>query len=282
MKKKQLIWIGVATCASILIAIILSFVLNVLFKVHSDGIFSAEWEAGDALNYAASMFGAVGTIVLGYVAYKQNDKLQKMEDNNYIANFSSTIILKSIYSELVNKKSTRIDPNEHCEQIIKEKDLQENKPYIDYKFTCRAKIIGDVIPAFIHIKKCDISYSDETKTNMDDSIYGVNLLDNYSRLAIYNQDCAMFEITYLINCDKRDKFEKLFEHDKCTVIVEIEFDVVSIKNVLTKFKCRAYCKAKRECNEIKWSDDKPQLFFYGHDIVKLKDLKIAGEKRNHE
>lgn len=27
MKKKQLIWIGVATCASILIAIILSFVL---------------------------------------------------------------------------------------------------------------------------------------------------------------------------------------------------------------------------------------------------------------
>ena len=162
MKKKQLIWIGVATCASILIAIILSFVLNVLFKVHSDGIFSAEWEAGDALNYAASMFGAVGTIVLGYVAYKQNDKLQKMEDNNYIANFSSTIILKSIYSELVNKKSTRIDPNEHCEQIIKEKDLQENKPYIDYKFTCKAKIIGDVIPAFIHIKKCDISYSDET------------------------------------------------------------------------------------------------------------------------
>ena len=48
-----------------------------LFKVHSDGIFSAEWKAGDALNYAASIFGAVGTIVLGYVAYKQNDKLQK-------------------------------------------------------------------------------------------------------------------------------------------------------------------------------------------------------------
>lgn len=39
MKKKQLIWIGVATGATILIAIILSFVLNVLFKVHTDGIF---------------------------------------------------------------------------------------------------------------------------------------------------------------------------------------------------------------------------------------------------
>ena len=279
MKKKQLIWIGAVV---ILIAIILAFGLNMLFKVHTDGIFSAEWGAGDALNYAASIFGAVGTIILGYVAYRQNDRLQEMENNNYISNFSSTIMLNGIYVEMVNKKSTRMDPNEHCEQVIKEKDLQCNKSYVAYKFTCEAKIIGDVIPAFIHIRKCDISYSDETETNMDDSIYGVNLLDNYSRLAIYNQDCAMFEITYLINCDKRDKFEKLFEHDKCTVIVEIVFDVVSIKNVLTKFKCRAYCRAKRECNEIKWSDYKPQLFFYGHDIVKLKDLKIAGEKRNHE
>ncbi len=281
MKKKQLIWIGVATCASILIAIILSFVLNVLFKVHSDGIFSAEWEAGDALNYAASIFGAVGTIVLGYVAYKQNDKLQKMEDNNYIANFSSTIILKSIYSELVKKKPTRIDPNEHCEQIIKEKNLQENKPYVDYKFTCKAKIIGDVIPAFIHIKKCDISYSDETEKSMDGCIYGMNLLNNYSRLAIYDQKYVMFEITYLINYEKRDEFEKLFEHDSCIVIVEIEFDVISIKNVLTKYKSRIYCKGKKDCNKIIWSDNNPQLFFYGHNIVSINELKIAGDKENH-
>lgn len=278
MKKKQLIWIGVATGATILIAIILSFVLNVLFKVHTDGIFSAEWEAGDALNYAASIFGAVGTIVLGYVAYKQNDRLQEMEKNNYISNFSSTIVLNSIYSELVNKKPTRINMNEHCEQIIKEQDLQENKPYIEYKFTCKAKIIGDVIPAFIHIRKCGISYSDETKKSMDGSIHGINILDNYSRLAIYGQEYVMFEITYLINYEKRDEFEKLFEHDSCIVIVEIEYDVISIKNVLTKYKSRVYCESKKNCNKIIWSDDKPQLFFYGYDIVKLNDLKIAGEK----
>ena len=110
-----------------------------------------------ALNYAASIFGAVGTIILGYVAYKQNDRLQEMENNNYISNFSSTIMLKGISAELVNKKSTRIIPDEHCEQIIKEKNLQYNNPYVAYKFTCEVEIIGDVIPAFIHIRKCDIS-----------------------------------------------------------------------------------------------------------------------------
>lgn len=204
MKKRKLIWIGLVV---IMIVVFSAFVLNVLFKVHTYGNFVAEWGAGDAMNFAASIFGALGTIALGCVAYKQNDKLQKMEDNNYVANFSSTIILKSIYSELVNKKPTRIDPNEHCEQIIKEKNLQENKPYVDYKFTCKAKIIGDVIPAFIHIKKCDISYSDETEKSMDGCIYGMNLLNNYSRLAIYDQKYVMFEITYLINYEKRDEFE---------------------------------------------------------------------------
>ena len=94
MKKKKLIWMGIFT---IIIAIILSFGLNVLFKVHTDGIFSAEWGAGDALNYAASMFGAAGTIILGYVAYKQNDRLQEMEDNNYIANYSSMVLMNNIY-----------------------------------------------------------------------------------------------------------------------------------------------------------------------------------------
>ena len=92
MKKKQLIWIGIVV---VLIALILALVVNILFKVHTDGIFSAEWGAGDALNYTASIFGAVGTIVLGYVAYKQNDRLQEMENNNYIANYSSMILMDS-------------------------------------------------------------------------------------------------------------------------------------------------------------------------------------------
>ena len=149
MKKKQLIWIGVATCASILIAIILSFVLNVLFKVHSDGIFSAEWKAGDALNYAESIFGAVGTIVLGYVAYKQNDKLQKMEDNNYIANYSSMIILNTISINQVNKVMTRINPDECPEQIIIDSDWKDKTPYLGYKFIFNAKSIENGIPALI-------------------------------------------------------------------------------------------------------------------------------------
>ena len=80
MNKKQLIRMSVVI---IFIAILVAFVLNLLFKIHTNGLFAAEWNAGDALNYVASIFGALGTIVLGCVAYKQNDKIKELENNNY-------------------------------------------------------------------------------------------------------------------------------------------------------------------------------------------------------
>ena len=146
MKKKQLIWIGIVT---ILIAILLAFGLNVLFKVHTDGIFSAEWEAGDALNYVASIFGAVGTIILGYVAYKQNDRSLEME-NNYIANYSSMILMDSIY--IKQQADIPVNWDIHSEQIIKDKAWNENVSYVGYKFTFNGTSIGNSIPVLIHIK----------------------------------------------------------------------------------------------------------------------------------
>lgn len=49
MNKKQLIRMSVVI---IFIAILVAFVLNLLFKIHTNGLFAAEWNAGDALNYA--------------------------------------------------------------------------------------------------------------------------------------------------------------------------------------------------------------------------------------
>ena len=82
MKKSKYILISLCSICG---ALIIAFLVNVMFKIKTDGIFSAEWSAGDALNYMGSMVGAISTFVLSLVAYKQNEKLQKLEDNNYIA-----------------------------------------------------------------------------------------------------------------------------------------------------------------------------------------------------
>lgn len=276
MKKKQLIWIGTVV---ILIATILAFGLNMLFKVHTDGIFSAEWEAGDALNYVASIFGAVGTIILGYVAYKQNDRLQEMENNNYIANYSSMVLMNNIY--IRQDADIPVNWKIHSEQIIKDCDWDEKTPYLGYKFTFNAKSMGNGIPALIHIKDCNIFCSDESNKNMSSHLFGENYSNVYSRIAIHQDGNIKFGMTYVIDAKKRAEFENAIKQSVYSVVVEIVFDIITDKSVVTQCKCISYCDGKNCANQITWEDKDPKVFFYGHNIASINELKIAGEEDNH-
>ncbi len=276
MKKKQLIWIGIVT---ILIAIFLAFGLNLLFKVHTDGIISAEWEAGDALNYAASIFGAVGTIILGYVAYKQNDRLQEMENNNYIANYSSMVLLNNIY--IKQEADIPVNWDIHSEQIIKDSDWNEKTPYLGYKFNFNAKSMGNGIPALIHIKDCNIFCSDDSKKNMSSHLFGKNYSNVYSRIAIHQDGNIKFGMTYVIDAKKRVEFENAIKQSAYSVVVEIVFDIVTDKSVVTQCKCISHCDGKNCANQITWEDKDPKVFFYGHNVANINELKIAGEEENH-
>ena len=276
MKKKQLIWIGIVT---ILIAIFLAFGLNLLFKVHTDGIISAEWEAGDALNYAASIFGAVGTIILGYVAYKQNDRLQEMENNNYIANYSSMVLLNNIY--IKQEADIPVNWDIHSEQIIKDSDWNEKTLYLGYKFNFNAKSMGNGIPALIHIKDCNIFCSDDSKKNMSSHLFGKNYSNVYSRIAIHQDGNIKFGMTYVIDAKKRVEFENAIKQSAYSVVVEIVFDIVTDKSVVTQCKCISHCDGKNCANQITWEDKDPKVFFYGHNVANINELKIAGEEENH-
>lgn len=276
MKKKQLIWIGIVV---ILIATLLAFGLNVLFKVHTDGFFSAEWEAGDALNYVASIFGAVGTIILGYVAYKQNDRLQEMENNNYIANYSSMVLMNNIY--IKQDADIPVNWEIHSEQIIKDCAWDEKTPYLGYKFTFNAKSMGNGIPALIHIKDCNIFCSDESNKNMSSHLFGKNYSNVYSRIAIHQNENIKFGMTYVIDAKKRAEFENAIKQSAYSVVVEIVFDIVTDKSVVTQCKCISHCDGKNCANQITWEDKDPKVFFYGHNIVSINELKIAGEEENH-
>lgn len=276
MKKKQLIWIGTVV---ILIATILAFGLNMLFKVHTDSIFSAEWEAGDALNYVASIFGAVGTIILGYVAYKQNDRLQEMENNNYIANYSSMVLMNNIY--IRQDADIPVNWKIHSEQIIKDCDWDEKTPYLGYKFAFNAKSMGNGIPALIHIKDCNIFCSDESNKNMSSHLFGENYSNVYSRIAIHQDGNIKFGMTYVIDAKKRAEFENAIKQSVYSVVVEIVFDIITDKSVVTQCKCISYCDGKNCANQITWEDKDPKVFFYGHNIASINELKIAGEEDNH-
>ena len=260
---------------TVLIAVILALVLNLLFKIHSESIFSAEWEAGDALNYVASIFGALGTIILGYVAYKQNDRLQEMEKNNYIANYSSMILMESIY--IRSKAEIPLNWDIHSEQIIEDSDCNDNIPYVGYKFTFKAKSIGNSIPVLIDIKKCNIIYKDKSK-NGNEFLFGNQYSDSYSRIAINQDEEIKFGMTYVINVKKRDAFEHALRQSTYNVSLEIVFDIITDQGVVTQCKCISDCYGQNNADQIIWQDTDPKVFFYGHAMVNLNALRIAGEK----
>ena len=94
MKKNKYILISLAVLCG---ALVIAFIINILFKIESNEILSAEWSAGDALNYVGTMLGATSTFVLSLIAYKQNEKLQALEDNNYVASNSCMVLIVLIY-----------------------------------------------------------------------------------------------------------------------------------------------------------------------------------------
>lgn len=277
-KKKQVIFISIIILG---ISIVIAFVLNILFKVTGAYIFQAEWEAGDALNYAGSIFGAVGTIILGYVAYKQNDKLQELEENNYIANYSSMIVLNRV----VINSNADIPVNwdtEHTEQIILDKDVEriEIGSYVGYKLEFEASYLGNNIPALLHVRNCDIVCSDEKDKTIKSYLFGENPVNTFSRIAIHKDGIIKFNITYVIDSKKRNKFEETIKQHSYKVMLEMQFDIVTDKNVITECKCRSDCRGENIINDIQWEGTDPMVFFYGHKVINVNELKISGNKQN--
>lgn len=273
MDKKSIINVGLIT---VFVASLLAFILNILFKIKSDSIFSAEWQAGDALGYVASVFGAVGTIILGYVAYKQNGKLQELESNNYIANYSALVLMNEVH--IKGKANVPVNWSEHSEQIIVDADVKSESGYVGYDFTFVATGVGNATPALLHIKECNVFCSDDERKNMSSYLFGKNYADVYSRVAIHKDNKIKFGMTYIVDKNKKDAFEKAIKQNAYNVIVEVVFYIVTDKNVITKCKCRSYCDGQNQNDNIRWEDKDPMVFFYGHDIADVRSMKISGEE----
>ena len=88
-------------------------------------------------------------------------------------------------------------------------------------------------------------------------------------------------MTYVIDAKKRVEFENAIKQSAYSVVVEIVFDIVTDKRVVTQCKCISHCDGKNCANQITWEDKDPKLFFYGHNVANINELKIAGEEENH-
>lgn len=96
--------------------VVVPFIVNVLFQ-HSVPIkiFHAQWNADDALGYVGGALSFIGTMFLGWASWKQNQVLQKRQDDTLIAEHACMVLLEKVEFKNVDKKATSL--NIHPETI---------------------------------------------------------------------------------------------------------------------------------------------------------------------
>lgn len=273
MKKSRYILIILCSLCGVLV---IAFIVNVLFKIKSQGIFSAEWSAGDALNYIGTMIGAISTFVLGVVAYKQNEKLQHMEDNSYIAVNSCMVLIDNI--QIIPKADIPVNYQLHTEQILKEIDNKDEYPS-GYLVEVRLKKIDASVqatPSLIYVSKCSLFVGNDDKKSLESDIWSENIREGYTRTAVLESGIA-FNCKLLVSHNKQEKFENDIKAVKNKLTIEIEFDIITDKYVMTKCKCRSYCDYENFGGKVKWKSKDPMVFFYGHELKKRNEIFVLGE-----
>lgn len=289
MSKKQsksIMWFFILTSFAI------AFIINAIFKIPGIGIFVAEWEAGDALTYAGSILGSMCTFILGYVAYKQNDRLHKLEEDNFIANNNSMIVINAL--EVKSKTQNQINLDIHSEQILVDENFNDDINH-GFVFSINANKLEGSIPSLIHISSCYIICSEnkeekehppiDTVLSAKNNYFGESKL--YSRIAVCKDidkenEIYRFPFTLILSADKRDKLSQIIKSPKNKIIGEFYFEVVTNKFVSTKCKCRCYFDCVQVGEKIKWECKEPQVFFYGNEILDRNAVKICGENYYNE
>ena len=104
-------------------------------------IFAARWDAADALNYIATSLAFIGTFFLGLVAWKQNNDLQKIETNTFIANNSCEVFLDSIRLKNLNQIACNLD-------LLWQRKEYKGVIMVVFKLKCPSNVSLDILRRF--------------------------------------------------------------------------------------------------------------------------------------
>lgn len=100
------------------------------------------------------------------------------------------------------------------------------------------------------------------KKTLESTLWLKNVRKGYTRAAILESGIA-FNCTLLVSRNAQEKFESDIKSENNRLTIEIKFNIITDKNVVTKCKCRAYCSYQNNSGVITWKSEKPMTFFMG-------------------
>lgn len=106
----------------LIIVVAIPFIINQMYLV--DEGYVTVWDGADVLAFYGAILGAIGTVVLGVVAWKQNERLLTLEETKYNLEMRPFVILTdwkvetfSLSALLSNLSQARLT---HCYLVVGE------------------------------------------------------------------------------------------------------------------------------------------------------------------
>ena len=275
--KKLLKVLGWLILGVIFLFALIPIVINFLFERQAPvDILAARWSAADALSYTAGALAFLGTMFLGWISWSQNNQLQRIETNSFIAQNSCMVLLKSLSFKGLDQKVVNLD-TEHIEPIVVEDGLEDFN-YSSFSLTMLLKRL-DSYAAFVRVESLTMFVGEQAISAF---VFAKAYDDCYSRIAI-SEETESFELTVLLKPDTKRKVVNALQQN-CELIAEIMVELVTANYVWTKSKCRgSFLKSnssEKLQNNFSLNDQSPMCFWFGNGVIDSKAVKFRNESKS--
>lgn len=266
-------------CMLLLVIVVLAIpvLINEAYKINK-GYYTV-WEGADVLAFYGSITGAIGTIVLGIIAWQQNNRLLKLEENTFLAQNACSVLIDEIVIEEFNSIACNLEF--HDEQIVYTDESKDSQYYASLKINFKIHSLENK-PALVHIKNLllGVNLGKRTEMLLDASAKSVE----YSRVAI-SKECSLFCITLIMAQAEKERLINAINNCDCEVILNVSLSILTDKYVASNLLCRAslkcigYDEETNIYNQFKSKDYFPPVFFWqGNEVMKKGNIKIKDIK----
>lgn len=258
----------------IVVFVVIPFIINGLFKIPVPmWIFQAEYSAGDMLVYVSGAMAFIGTMFLGWIAYKQNDDLKKIEENNFIALNECMELLSSVSLKDMDKIAVNLE-EEHGEIILEEKGIRKSN-YQSFRAEIFMERMTKIPASFVHVSQIMMWFDGEKDERKSSFVIFADAHDDYYTRVAISKEQDGFGFTVLLKPETKQKVLKCLEQ-KGTLLLEMEMELISPNYVMSKMKNRATFSNsnKTENTNFEIVDAKPLSYWKGSEVISKEDIKF--------
>lgn len=300
MKKGKIVIIFLILGLVLLLIFGIPVIINELYKAE-DVKYVTVWGGSETLAYYGTVISAVGTIILGFIAWKQNERILMIEERSFLAANAGSFVLKCLVFKGIN--STICNLEQHYEQILitddarvnnrvyievqEKKDSKENG--INYKslsFECSVEHMNSFHHgALVLIKSFELMGSIENE-KFYPLISASGIDKGFSSVAM-SKEADMFNFSVITTEQEKYEIIKFINDYRCKLWVEIDLMLLTEKLVATELKCRAilsnpdFNSEEGMYTNFKTDDQNlPVSFWKGTSLMKKEDISIKTMDNN--